>query len=110
LILPWQSHDKPSFVCKQENKLEKLLNYISIKSTSARILTALKTESPAIFLGLELKTSRPKSLPRIDRTKENSLRALSRTIKRSVLNRRLSTKKTVFGNCFLKYKKNILKK
>ena len=74
------------------------------------ILSALKTKRSAIFLGFELKTECTKSLPRIHRTKENSLRALSGTIKRSVLNRRLSIKETVFGNCYVKYKKNILKK
>lgn len=70
------------------------------------ILNALKTKRPAIFLGFELKTEYTKSLPRIHKTEGSRLRFLSCTIKRSVLNRRLSIKETAFGNCYSKYKKN----
>ena len=70
------------------------------------ILNALKTKRSAIFLGFELKTECPKSLPRIHKTEGNRLRVLSSSIKRSVLNRRLSIKETVFGNCYSKYSKN----
>ena len=70
------------------------------------ILNALKTKRPAILLGFELKTECPKSLPRIHKTKGSRLRLLSSSIKRSVLNRRLSIKETVFGNCYFKYRKN----
>ena len=70
------------------------------------ILNALKTKRPAILLGFELKTECPKSLPRIHKTKGSRLRLLSSTIKRSVLNRRLSIKETGFGNCYFKYRKN----
>ena len=80
--------------------------YISIKKFSAMILNALKTKRPAILLGFELKTECPKSLPRIHKTKGSRLRLLSSTIKRSVLNRRLSIKETGFGNCYFKYRKN----
>ena len=80
--------------------------YISIKKFSAMILNALKTKRPAILLGFELKTECPKSLPRIHKTKGSRLRLLSSTIKRSVLNRRLSIKETGVGNCYFKYRKN----
>jgi len=70
------------------------------------ILNALKAKRPTILLGFELKTAGPKSLPRIHKTKGNRLRLLSSSIKRSVLNRRLSIKETAFGNCYFKYRKN----
>ena len=80
--------------------------YISIKKFSAMILNALKTKRPAILLGFELKTECPKSLPRIHKTKGSRLRLLSSTIKRSILNRRLSVEETAFGNYYFKYRKN----
>ena len=70
------------------------------------ILNALKTKRPAIFLGFELKTEFIKFLPRIHKTEGSRSRFLSCSIKRSVLNRRLSIKETAFGNCYYKYRKN----
>ena len=69
------------------------------------ILSALKTKRSAIFLSFELKTECTKSLPRIHKTEGSRLRFLSCTIKRSVLNRRLSIKETAFGNYYFKYRK-----
>ena len=70
------------------------------------ILSALKTKRSTIFLGFELKTEFIKFLPRIHKTEGSRSRFLSCTIKLSVLNRRLSIKETMFGNCYFKYRKN----